>query len=366
MKIICSQEELLDALHFIVPIASGRTSLPILQTIRFEAKGSQLGLMACDGEMWASKEILAKVEEEGSVCVSAKLLTDVVSSLPHAEVYFELSDNALFLKQNDSEWRMLALDSKDFPEIPAARSDSNINLKYTEILEGIQNIAYATADDTSRPVLTGILFQYDGHCLTLVATDTHRLAVRHIHKEGIGSNINAIVPHKALKTLKFLPLEEEDSLNFEFDTHRLYLNAGSCRIVTQLLAGNFPNWHSVIPKEVFRSWTFERQDLLNHVKRAMILARDTANRIKFKGLEGQIQISARSEDKGEAKEFITAVCKNGNIDVAFNGRYILDTLNSLPSDGIRAEFTEPSRPVIFKGVEDGDNLFCVIMPMALS
>jgi DNA polymerase-3 subunit beta len=365
VKIECSREELAEGLSLAGAVATGRTALPILQTIRLEAEKSTLTLLGCDGEMWAQRKILACVEQCGTLCVPAKLFTDVVLSLPNGNVTLELQNNTLFLEQGSSKWRMLALSPEEFPQIPEVEHRSELKLPLGELLEAIQSVSYATAEDEGRPVLTGVLFTYDGSCLTLVATDTHRLAVLHLDKPGIGAELRAIVPQKALKAFKNLPLKENEIVSIRFDETRLAVDADEAKIVAQLLAGSYPNWQVVVPSEPTRSWTFDRVEFLEHVKRAMILARDNANRVKFKGLDGQVQISTRSEDKGEAKEEVPAVNKNGEIEVAFNGRYVMDALSSIKSDGVRIEFVEPSRPAIFRGAEDGERHYCVIMPMML-
>lgn len=108
----------------------------------------------------------------------------------------------------------------------------------------------------------------------------------------------------------------------------------------------------------------DRDELSVNIKRAMILARDSANRIRFSGQGEKIVISARSEDKGEAKEEVAMVSKNGDVDIAFNGRYVIEALNALEGEGVRAEMTESSRPAILRPT-DSEDTFCVVMPMAM-
>ena len=368
MKVICPQKDLSLALSHIAPIAMGRTALPILQTIRLNAEESTLSLLSCDGEMWAERKILARIEEPGSICVSAKLLLDLITALPNSNITLEIKDNSLYIGNDHSEWHMLALPANDFPEIPNIEPNSELKLSMSEFKDAIDKVAYAVADDLSRPILTGVLFNYDETQLTLVATDTHRLSVYQLNKEGIGSEIEAVVPEKALRSIKNLPIEDPEEISLKFDDTRLFVQSSDSTIVSQLLAGSFPNWQSVIPQETSGSWTFDKGDFVENVKRTMILARDNANRILFKGSEGQILMGAKSEEKGQAKEEIPAVCKNGEIEIAFNGKYVLEALSTLDAEGVKAEFTESSRPAIIKSADasENENHYCVIMPMALN
>lgn len=365
MKLECNRKDLFEALSFLVPVSSARTALPILQTVRMTADGTGLTILACDGEMWAERKTLATVSEPGAVCVQAKLLGDIVSSLPDGTVSFEHNGTALFLRQGASEWRMLALPAEEFPSIPEVNPTAEIELAMGELRDAVNGVSFAVADDNSRPVLTGVLFTYDGKLLTLVATDTHRLAVMKMDREGLGSDVTAVVPEKALRAIRNLPLSDTDRIRVRFEETRLGVDSGDSKVVSQLLAGSFPNWERVVPSECTRTWVLDRTELLDNVKRAMIMARDNAFRIRFTGHGEQVQITARSEEKGEAKEEVAAVSKNGDIDIAFNGNYILQAIGALKSDGIRAEMTEPSRAAVFRPVDESNNSFCVIMPMAL-
>lgn len=365
MKAECQRRDLLDALNFTGAAASQRSALPILMTVRLEAAESGLTLLGCDGEMWAQRRILAHVENPGAVCVSAQLLRDVVSNLPDGQVSLEVDKTSLFLKQGASEYRMMVLPAEEFPKVPEFGTNSELTLPMADLRSAVDSVAFAVAEDQSRPQLTGVLFVYDGDVLTLVATDTHRLAVRRLQKEGIGSNIHAILPAKALRAIKNLPLGEDDSVTVRFDDTRMAVDSGDCKIVAQLLAGAFPDWQRVVPKEHTRTWTVDRAELLDNLKRTLIIAKDAANRIRFSGQGDQVLLSARSEDKGEAKEMVAVVSKDGDIEIAFNGKFIQDVLASLKSDGVRAELTESSRAVVFRPIEGGDSQFCVIMPMAL-
>lgn len=339
--------------------------MAILQTLKLDAKDSSLTLTACDGEMWAERKILANVPVDGSACVQAKLLSDVISSLPDGTVTMELDGSALLLRQTGSEWRMLALPAAEFPAIPEVNQTSEIRLKMGELRELAGGVSYAVADETSRPILTGVLFTYDGSILTLVATDTHRLAVVRLTREGIGSEVTAVVPERALRSIRNLPLTDAEEVRVRFDESRIGVDSGEARVVSQLLAGSYPNWERVVPSEHTRTWVIDRNELLDNVKRALIMARDNAFRVRFSGHGEQVQISARSEEKGEAKEELVAVTKNGDIDIAFNGRYVIEAISALKGEGIRAEMTEPSRPAVFRPVEGDADRYCVIMPMAL-
>ncbi len=365
MKATVSRKEFADALAIASSASSTRSALPVLTSIRLEAGESALHLLGCDGEMWASAMAPANVEAPGAVCVQAKLLSEITGALPAGDVTIEIEGTSVYLRQGFSEWKMMAMQADEFPPMPAVEAVSELTLPMGELRSAVEAVDYAVSEDSSRPVLTGLLFTYDGKTLTLVATDTHRLAVNHLHREGIGSAMSAIVPDRALRTIRSLPVDEQEPIVVRFDESRLSVDVGTAKVVSQLLSGTYPNWERVVPSESTRSWTMDRQELVDTVKRAEIMARDSAFRIRFKGMGDTVQISARSEDRGEAKEEVSCVSKNGDFEIAFNCRYVRDALQAMSSDGVRAEMTEASRPAVFRPSEGGENRFCVVMPMAL-
>jgi DNA polymerase-3 subunit beta len=365
MKATVERNELNSALNIAAAASSVRAALPVLTSIRIEAKGSSLTLTGCDGEMWGEASAPSNVESEGAVCVQQRLLSDIVSKLGMGEVSLELVGTTVFVRHQHSEFKMMALPAEEFPEAPEVEASSTLSLPYGELTNAISGVEFACSDDAARAVLTGVLFHYDGTTLTLVATDTHRLAVDRVHRDGIGSPLTAIVPNKALKIIGHLPIEGDENLTVSFDGTRLLVDIGTAKVVSQLLTGQYPNWERVVPSEHTRSWLINRSEFIENIDRAMILARDSANRIRFTGSGETIVISARSEDKGEAKEEVSCVSKNGDLEIAFNGRYLMEALQAMGSEGIQTEMTEASRPAIIRPTEGGDDHFCVVMPMAI-
>lgn len=365
MKVTVHRKDLADALSLAAAASSTRAALPVLTSIRLTAEGSTLTLVGCDGEMWAESTCAANTHAPGGVCVPRQLFSDIVGSLPAGEVLIELEGTSVYVREGATEFRMMALAADEFPPIPKVESTSELSLPFGDFKKAVNGVQFACSDDTSRPVLTGVLFHYDGEVLTLVATDTHRLAVHRIHRGGIGSQLNVTVPEKALKAIKQMPLADDQSITVRFDDNRLLAETGGAKVVSQLLNGQFPNWERVVPREFTRSWTLDKSEFQDNLRRALILARDNANRVKFTGQGSIVVISSRSEDKGEAKEEVACVAQNGDMKIAFNGQYVLEALAAIDSDGVKTEMTEASRPAVIRPTEGGEDHFCVVMPMAV-
>jgi DNA polymerase-3 subunit beta len=367
LNLDCPRKELYDAAGAAFAAASGRTPLPFLQNIKLEAANQSLRALGCDGEMWVEKTVACMVSEPGAVCLQGRLLMDLLGSLPDGDIQMHVLDGqGLLLKQGKSEYRMLTLDAADFPEPPDYGGEGELIIPMKTLREAVDSVIFAVSTDAHRPILTGVMFSYDGSMLTLVATDTHRLAVKRVAQEGFGSSITAVLPEKALKVIKGLPLGDDDPVAIHFGQGRLGVDSAGTKVVSQLLSGVYPAWERVVPTETTRTWSVEVDQLTEKVKRTMILARDSANRVRFKGEGDQIELSARSEEKGEAKEDVAMVAANGDVEIAFNGKYVEDALAAIHGPGVRIELTEGSRQAIFRPADDDDSYLCIIMPMALA
>ncbi len=366
MKLDCPRKEFFEAVSAATAAASVRTSVSILQNLKIEAKDGFITVMGCDGEMWVTREVACLVSEPGAICLQARLLSDIVSSMPDGDIELTTIDaNQVLLRQGASEYRMISLDAEDFPEPPAYGGEGELTLRMGTLRKAVDSVIFAVTQEQHKAVLTGVLFTYNGKTLTLAATDTHRLAVRKIDQEGIGTSINAVVPEKALKSIKALPIADDADIEIRFGAGRIGVESGGAKVVSQLLAGTYPNWERVVPAESTRVWSVEADQLGEKVRRIMIFARDNASRVRFKGDGDQIVLAARSEEKGEGKEEVPMISSNGDVEIAFNGKYVQEALGPIEGPGVRIEMTESSRSAIFRPADD-NGYFCVIMPMALA
>ena len=366
MKITCPRKEFFEAVSAAGQAASARTSVNILQTLKIEASGASVRVVGCDGEMWVERRFASVVEEDGAICVPAKLLVDIVNSLPDGDVHVTTTDGTnVTVTHGASEYRLHSLDPIDFPDAPDFGGENTLSLTLGEFRDAVDSVIFAVSTDPHRPGISGVQITYDGSLMRLVATDTHRLAVREVTKQGMGSSISTVVPAKALRAIQALPFPDDMTVVLNFGNGRLGVSTDSAKIVTQLLTDKYPNWERVVPAESTRSWSLERDQLGSKVRRAMIVAKDSANRLRFKGDEETLLIAARSEEKGDAKEELNMISNNGELEIAFNGKYVLDALEPITGPGIKVEMTESMRPAVFRSADEEKHYFCVIMPMSL-
>ena len=226
----------------------------------------------------------------------------------------------------------------------------------------VGSVKFAVASHDWNVILTGIRMEFEGGVLRLVATDTHRLAVRTARIDsGAGEPTAAIVPLKAIQLVQKIPAGE--TITLQLGQHRAAFLGENAAVYTQLIEGQYPNYQRVIPQESTRQWTLMTQDFRNALRRAYLVARSNSNKVYLRTDGEKLVISARG-DVGEATERVDLVRVGDDLEIAFNARYLLDVMEVVKSVGVVMELTEALRPAVVKPAELDDYL-CVIMPMAL-
>ena len=365
LKVDCPRRELNEAVSMACLATGVRSPLTLFQNLKLSSTNGQLKVLGCDGEMWIERTLACSTSEAGAALLPAKVLAELTKQLPDGDVNLTWQGNQVTISEGDSVYQLMALDAEDFPEPPNTQTDSELTIGMGAFKEAVDSVLFAVSSDAHRQALTGVYFSYDGSTLMLVATDTHRLAVRKLDHGGIGGQFTAIVPEKAIRAIKALSIPDLDNLTIRFGGNRLTVETSGTKIVSLLYDGPYPNWQRVVPSEHTRVWSVETDKLREVVNRARIVAKDSANRVRFSGAEDKIVLLARGE-QGEANEVVDAVMQNGTVDMAFNGQYVQEALGPIKGPGVRIEITESTRPAVFRSADDTDSYFCVIMPMALA
>jgi DNA polymerase III subunit beta len=373
MKLTCLQENLNRGLSIVGRAVATRTTLPITNNVLLATDDGRLKLIATNLEMAISCWIGAKIEEEGSITVPARLLTEFVSSLPSDTIAVNLSPQTktLGLKCARFEARISGIDAKEFPPIPSVDDGTTTQVKVEALRQAINQVVFAAATEESRPVLTGVCTQFEGSKVTLAAADGFRLAVFNMPiKDKIGEKIEVIIPARTLAELNRLIGDQEEAVTVTLNPNKsqVLFRLKSIELVSQLVQGAFPNYSQLIPKSYNTRVIVNVAEFLRATKTASIFARDGSGIVRLvvtPGSEsnpGRLAVSARSEEIGDDVGEIDATVEGAEAKIAFNGKYLTDVLSVLHESQVALEITNPSSPGLIRPVGT-DNYTHVVMPM---
>jgi DNA polymerase-3 subunit beta len=316
------------------------------------------------------------VAETGATTVPSRTFIDLVSALPPGQVDLELivRTQTLNLRAARSEANIKGIDAQEFPIVAIPDEDAEGIPVQPEVLRSaIEQVAFAAATDESRPILTGVLAQFDNQELTLAAADGFRLSVRTLTlPDAVSDPFSIIIPANALTELRRVSGDQEEPIDIHVTPERnqVIFELSDVVLVSQLIDGNFPDYRQIIPRQHHTHTVVDTGPFLKACKMAQIFARDAANitRIQVEpGSElepGRVRVSATAAETGEDVSELDASVDGEAVEIAFNVKYLIDVLSVTDTPQVSLDTTTSSSPGVLRPL--GDNDFThVIMPMHL-
>jgi DNA polymerase III subunit beta len=377
VKVTCKQQDLAKGLSTVGHAVSTRSTLPILSNILLVAEGDRVRLSATNLEVAITCWVPASIQEEGTATAPAKLLADFVAALPPADVKLEQPDGSQALKVSSqrSQATIRGMDPNEFPGIPSGDAgEQSVTLDASELSQMIREVAFAAATDDARPVFTGVLTRVRNERLTMAGADSFRLAVASADLPGVATQGDVLIPARALTDLrKILPSEGSATMTVTANRNQALIRSGDIEMVTNLIAGQFPNFEAILPKSHSTRVTLPTDQFRQAAKTATLFARDSANIVRLKvesgepgGLTpGMVVLQANADDVGDTTTTIEeAAVDGGGMEIIFNVKYLTDVLAELDTPQVALELTSPQSPGVIRPVgARGEQYTYVIMPM---
>jgi DNA polymerase-3 subunit beta len=374
MNVSVMQENLARGLQTVSRAVSSRATLPVLANVLLKTQDAGLKLTATNLEIGISSWVPGKVEGEGEITVPAKLITDLVASLPNQRIDLELSvkDRTLKLTCGGNRASIKGIEADEFPVVAAIGEAPTTAVASRALREALTEVVFAAASDESRPILTGVLTRFAAETVTLAAADNYRIAVRTLTVERpVGAELTIVVPARSYAELIRILPDSDDPIEVTVTPNRsqVLFHVEGTDLVSRLIEGQFPNYEPVVPKR--DAWTaravVDREAFLAGTRRASIFARDSANIVKVEvagdGSDGTgIAITAHAADVGDNADSLEAAVEGSPTTIAFNARYLMDVLANLGSDEAALELSGPLAPGVIRGVGKDDYVH-VIMPV---
>jgi DNA polymerase III subunit beta len=377
VRLSCKQEELQRALSHVSRAVSRKSTLPVLANVLLKTEDSSLKLAATNLEIAISATIPSETEDPGETTVRADLLTEFVSSLPNDSVKFELdtAGHSLALECARSKAHIKGIGTEDFPELPEIEGGQVTAKIDPQVLrEMVGQVAFAAATDDSRPVLAGVLCEFQGGKLTLAAADGFRLSVRSADlTEQAGDDLSIVVPARSLQELARIIADQEDPVELWVTPNQsqLLARSGSIEFLTRLIDGHFPDFRQIIPQDWETRAVIGREDFLAAARRAKLFAQSNNDIVKIQVQPGEdeldpgiARVSAQAAETGDNEDAVEASIEGNESQIAFNGRYLTDILGVIRTGDVALEMTSPNAAGVIRPV--GDTEFThVIMPMVI-
>ncbi len=337
MEFTVKRNLLLGELNLVQGVIEKKSTIPILSNILLQAAGSRLEITATDLDVSICCGCDADVRAPGTLTVSARRLFDIVRLLPEdSEINCTLLENDwVKLRAGRSEYKVVGLPRENFPSIPQAPA-GGITLSGNDLRAMILRTMFAITQEESRYSLNGALLVLTPHEMRMVATDGHRLALvsKVVEINGVDAEMRALIPRKTLVEILRLIGDGEFLVEFIKDENHLFFHVGGKKLISRVLAGQFPNYEMVVPRDNDKRIIAPGRALAEGIRRAAVMSDEKLRAVRLAFSPGAAEITASSADAGEAREVVEVDFPAGELSIGFNPQYLLDFLGACASESV--------------------------------
>ncbi|HLI31514.1 MAG TPA: DNA polymerase III subunit beta [Solirubrobacteraceae bacterium] len=369
MKLAANREDLLNSLQLAAHATSTRSTVGALSGVLLRCEGERISATATDLDVALRVPVVGRALVAGSALVPARLLVDVVRAAPEGELSCELdSGGGLFMvRWQSGEAGLRVLHEEEYPTLAFDTKDDLLTLPGDALRVAIGQVARAASRDETRPLLTGVLLRTDDSGFELVATDSYRLAVKRIELDGgFTSNLEATVPaHTMAQLSRILQQGTAERVQFGIVDRKALFKVGEIVISSRLLEGHFPDYRQLLPSDSTAELELGAESTAAVVRRIGLVAQRNAP-LAVRLVEGELVISTKTPDIGEASERIPVPYSGEELTIGFNPTYLREGLDALTGDTFTLRLTNTVRPGIIESNEGGGcRLTYLVMPVRL-
>lgn len=370
MKFIVSTGTLLKQLQIINGVIASKVVIPILEYFLFEVEDQKLRIVGTDIEISIQGVIPVEAKENGKIAVPAKMIIDILKSLPEQPVTFTINEanNSIELTSDNGKYKITGEIADDFPKFPVIVDATEFVIPAQVLSNGINATHFAISNDELKAALTGMFVEMTPEGLNFVATDGNKL-VKYSRKDLISEEPSSFVlPRKALNVLKSSLSDAENDVEILYNKTNAMFRIGDFTIVCRLIDEKFPDYQSAIPVDLPNKLLVNRLDLVNSLRRLQIFANKTTFQIKFNISASELQLTAQDLDyANEAHERLSCEYEGDEMEIGFSSRFLIEMLSTIDHDEALISLNMHNRPGTITPAQQNENeeLIMLLMPIVI-
>lgn len=358
---------LLQYINIVNKAVSNRTTLPILECILLTANERGFIMTGNDLEIGIrTAPIEAEIQESGEVAIEARIFNEIVRRLNGESVTIATDeDYAVTIVSGSSEFKIMGQSGEDFPTLPEVEQEKLYSMEQAKLRDMIRQTIFSIAQDGSKPVLTGELFELRSNSVHVVSVDGYRISFRKNSLLTGSGDTDVIVPGKTLAELnKILSQEEDDTLSIYLTEKHILFDLGTAVMVSRLIEGDFIRYAQSFSEDYKTKVVINKSELIQALERASLVSRDNRKTpVRLMIRANGMDITARS-DMGTAHENVTAEVEGDDLAIAFNPRYLIEALRSIEEETVKMIFMASLSPCTILP-EEGDSFKYLILPLRM-
>lgn len=360
MKFLIDKNLLQEAISDVQKAITGKSTLPILQGIYISAKNGLLTLIGSDIEVSIETKVIANILEEGEVVLDSKIFGEIIRKLPNDTIEIEIVNNSeIEIKCQKSITHLVYLNPTEYPTLPSIEEDVVLSVSQKTLKNMIKSTIFAVAQDDTRPILTGVLVEIKQDRLNMVALDGFRVALKS-EEMSCKCDKESVIPGKTLNEVSKILKDTDDNVQITFTKNHILFNFGNTKVISRLLEGDFIKYESIIPKEHNLKITVNKNEILDCIERASLMAKDgNTNLVKFDISDDTLVVTSNSQ-LGKAREEVQIILQGEGLKIAFNSKYLIDALKIMDDENITMEFTSSVSPCVIRNQENSNSVYLLL------
>ncbi len=364
MKFTIPTQELNAGISTVIKAMGNRTTLSILEGIYVEATWNTLTLRCTDLSLQIETTLPASVTEEGACVMPGRLFSELARRLPDVDTSVYTEGNTVYIESGRAKTNVQSESPEDFHCMPPVKEEYTVTLEQGKLRSMIRQCIFASAQDESKPILTGVLLEMRPEELCMVALDGYRLALRREPILSGGEDKDAVIPARSLMEMGRMLEDRADAVKIIFSATHVMVDMGHTKITTRLLDGEFIRYKQILPDGHTTRVQVNRQELLDSIERVSLMAREgKKNHIRFSFQPESLTLSANSEI-GSSTEELGIHLTGSPLEIAFNSRYFTDVLKVLEDDSVILDMNNNISPCVVSPVQ-GQQYYYLVLPVRL-
>lgn len=368
MEFSCPKTELLASVQVVSRAIPSTTAEPMLANILATLEEGRLTLLATDNRISIRHSQGVTEARPGRLAVPGHLLVEVLQAIQTSRnelVNVECKEGwKVSITSGDARYSLSGFDPEDFPMVPSPAGRTEFSLEAKKLKEMIRQVVVVTTSGMGgMQTYEEVLVEAKGGELTLVATDSVRLAIRsETFKEGQLPDLNFLVSSHALqeaaKTLK-----GDDQVSWVVGDDQVLIRSGQTELRARLSDKTFPNFRMILPKSQSRNLVVNTREFSDNLKGVIPLAREIKNKVYIDFETDRLIISSTSPELGEARREMGVTLEGEPIRLAFNGKYLLDFLSVVDTDQFRWGISSSTYPATLTPGSENRSYTYILMPI---
>lgn len=362
MEFIVNHKQFTQALSEVNKAISTKSLIPILSGIKITADQFGITLIASNSNIFIEKFIPVLIEDEkiatilkaGTIVVPAKYFIEIIKKMPSDIAIKSKNEQIIKIQSEEITLSLNGFPADEFPNVPLIDNHAEIKVETEQLIEVFKQTVFAVAKNESRPVLTGVHIELSNNKFICAATDSHRLAIR---ETRLSSDVkaNCIVPSATINELLKLMNSNSKFVYIYLSESHIIFTLGTTTLYSRLIEGKYPNISNLIPNDFKTIINLDRKKILQGVDRSSLLASEWANNnVNLEIInESTIKISSNASQIGKISETqqIDAIQGEKQLNISFDGRFMVDALRAIKEETITLSFGGSMRSILIEAGE---------------